>query len=122
MIHQFKNNGVNIVMDINSGAIHVVDDLTYDLIQAHDTGVSYEGIEAMLKEKYPEVPRKEVAEAYHEILQLMDEELLFTDDPYEEAVVDFSKRPVGQRLWIFLWKIPETGGIWRWISSAESRF
>ena len=94
MIHQFKNNGVNIVMDINSGAIHVVDDLTYDLIQAHDTGVSYEGIEAMLKEKYPEVPRKEVAEAYHEILQLMDEEMLFTDDPYEEAVVDFSKRPV----------------------------
>ena len=32
MIHQFKNNGYNIVMDVNSGSIHVVDDVAYDLI------------------------------------------------------------------------------------------
>ena len=32
MIHQFKNNGYNIVIDINSGAIHVVDDVTYDFL------------------------------------------------------------------------------------------
>ena len=32
MIHQYKNNGYNIVMDVYSGAVHVVDDLCYDVI------------------------------------------------------------------------------------------
>ena len=32
MIHQYKNNGYNIVLDVNSGSVHVVDDLSYDLI------------------------------------------------------------------------------------------
>ncbi|MBE5889715.1 MAG: thioether cross-link-forming SCIFF peptide maturase [Lachnospiraceae bacterium] len=32
MIHQYKNNGYNIVLDVNSGAIHVVDDISYDMI------------------------------------------------------------------------------------------
>ena len=32
MIHQYKNNGYNIVMDVNSGSVHVVDDCVYDVI------------------------------------------------------------------------------------------
>ena len=32
MIHQYKNNGYNIVMDVNSGSVHVVDDVVYDVI------------------------------------------------------------------------------------------
>ena len=32
MIHQYKNNGFNIVLDVNSGSIHVVDDIVYDMI------------------------------------------------------------------------------------------
>ena len=32
MIHQYRNNGYNIVLDVNSGSVHVVDDLCYDLI------------------------------------------------------------------------------------------
>ena len=32
MIHQYKNNGYNIVLDVYSGAVHVVDDLCYDVI------------------------------------------------------------------------------------------
>ena len=32
MIHQYKNNGYNIVLDVNSGSVHVVDDLVYDAI------------------------------------------------------------------------------------------
>ena len=39
MIHQYKSNGYNIVMDINSGAIHVVDDVVYDIIELY--AVSY---------------------------------------------------------------------------------
>ena len=33
MVHQYKNNGYNIVMDVCSGAVHVVDDVTYDVIE-----------------------------------------------------------------------------------------
>ena len=32
MIHQYKNNGYNIVLDVNSGSVHVVDDMVYDII------------------------------------------------------------------------------------------
>ena len=32
MVHQYKNNGYNIVMDVCSGAVHVVDDVVYDVI------------------------------------------------------------------------------------------
>ena len=32
MIHQYKNNGFNIVLDVNSGSVHVVDDVVYDVI------------------------------------------------------------------------------------------
>lgn len=32
MIHKYKLNGYNIVLDVNSGAVHVVDELTYDLL------------------------------------------------------------------------------------------
>ena len=32
MIHQYKSNGYNIVMDVNGGAVHVVDDIVYDMI------------------------------------------------------------------------------------------
>ena len=36
MVHQYKNNGYNIVMDVCSGAIHVVDDVTYDVIALYE--------------------------------------------------------------------------------------
>ena len=32
MVHEYKNNGYNIVLDVNSGSVHVVDDVVYDLI------------------------------------------------------------------------------------------
>ena len=33
MIHCYKNNGYNIVLDVNSGSVHVVDEMVYDMIQ-----------------------------------------------------------------------------------------
>ena len=34
MIHQYQNNGYNIVLDVNSGCVHVVDQMGYDVIAA----------------------------------------------------------------------------------------
>ena len=37
MVHQYKNNGYNIVLDVNSGSVHVVDDLVYDMIALYES-------------------------------------------------------------------------------------
>ena len=44
MIHQYKLNGYNIVMDVNSGAVHSVDEVAYDIIALYDKGVPREEI------------------------------------------------------------------------------
>ena len=53
MVHQYKNNGYDIVLDVNSGAIHVVDDVTYDVIALYE-GHTREEIVNSLRERYPE--------------------------------------------------------------------
>ena len=52
MIHQYKSNGYNIVMDVNSGAVHVVDDVTYDAIELFED-ISSSEIVDKLKTDYP---------------------------------------------------------------------
>ena len=89
MVHQFKNNGYDIVLDVNSGAIHVVDDMTYDVIGMFEEHSSDEIITA-LKDKYPEA---EIKEAIEEVKTLKDNGDLFTEDTYENYIMDFKKRP-----------------------------
>ena len=38
MVHQYKNNGYNMVLDVASGSVHVVDDLTYEVIALYEIG------------------------------------------------------------------------------------
>ena len=89
MVHQYKNNGYDIVLDVNSGAIHLVDDLTYDVIALYE-GHTREEIVNSLRERYPET---EVEEALDEVQMLVDNEELFTKDTYENYIMDFKKRP-----------------------------
>ena len=51
MIHQYKNNGYNIVMDVCSGAVHVVDDLVYDIIALFEEKSEDEIVTALSKYK-----------------------------------------------------------------------
>ena len=68
MVHQYKNNGYNIVLDVNSGSVHVVDDMVYDIIEQYENHSLDEIIE-LLENKYPE---SDVREAYNEIEQLKE--------------------------------------------------
>lgn len=86
MIHQYKNNGYNIVMDVCSGAVHVVDDLTYDLISLYEDYCLEEIISLL---DYPET---EIREAYREVLELKEEGLLFTEDIYEDYIREVKNR------------------------------
>ncbi len=89
MIHQYKNNGYNIVLDVHSGSVHVVDDLVYDLIEKLDQNLSDEACIESLKSTYPEA---DLREALEEIGMLRQAGVLFSEDVYEKAVLDFKGR------------------------------
>ena len=52
MIHQYKNNGFNIVLDVNSGSVHVVDDVVYDVIACMVENQMEEMDKAVAMEKF----------------------------------------------------------------------
>jgi uncharacterized protein len=80
-IYKFKNQGMNFVLDVNSGAIHVVDDVVYDIL---DFDIEDENnIILKLKDRYP---LNEINEGIFEIKELIDNELLFTEDVYKNIV------------------------------------
>ena len=90
MIHQYKNNGYNMVLDVNSGSVHVVDDVTYDVLSLLDQGKQEEEIQEALKDRYP---AQEIHDAAQECQELKEAEMLFTDDVYEGAIEMFAERP-----------------------------
>ena len=87
MIHQYKNNGYNIVLDVCSGSVHVVDDLVYDVIALYEEMDPDE-----IVKRLPQYPENEIREAYDEITELKDQGQLFTEDVYKDAIIDFKKR------------------------------
>ncbi len=89
MVHQYKNNGFNIVLDVNSGSVHVVDDVTYDIISLYEEN-SPEEIIAKLSSSYPE---GELAEAVAEVQELVDDGSLFSPDIYEDCVPSRADSP-----------------------------
>ncbi|MBS4900301.1 MAG: thioether cross-link-forming SCIFF peptide maturase [Clostridiales bacterium] len=90
MVHQFKNNGFNIVMDVNSGAIHVVDDIVYDIIALYE-GNSEDQITAQLKDIYDEA---DIHEGYAEVTELNESGCLFTEDHYLPYLKSFDSREI----------------------------
>ncbi|MCM1087926.1 MAG: thioether cross-link-forming SCIFF peptide maturase [Muribaculaceae bacterium] len=97
MIHQYRNNGYNIVLDVNSGSVHVVDDIVYDvipvvkrLLEEHLTEPA-QLIDAILEEQKA-VSKEQLEEAVEEILALKDAGMLFTEDIYEKYIADFKNR------------------------------
>lgn len=84
MIHKYKLNGFNIVLDVNSGGVHIVDELTYDLL---------DNIEPPFEEKCPEnvieklsraYSPEDIESCYQEIIELYNDKILFSDDDYEK--------------------------------------
>ena len=101
MIHQYKNNGYNIVMDVNSGSIHVVDDVVYDTLAMlrEDDGnrygdESFRSVASALMDKYKEdgVTEEDMRDVFADIKELEENGTLFTRDVYEDGVIDFKKR------------------------------
>ena len=78
MIHKFYQDNIYMVIDVNSGAVHVVDKLVYDVLDFyHDKET--EEIISLLKDKYSDT---EIKEAIEELDLIKAEGLLFSDDRY----------------------------------------
>ena len=88
MVHQYKNNGYNIVLDVNSGSVHVVDEIVYDMIPMYEN-MSLEEISAKLADEYS---ADDIKEAYEEITELKEAGSLFTEDIYENYIDSFKNR------------------------------
>ena len=88
MVHQYKNNGYNMVLDVASGSVHVVDDLTYEVIALYEDHT----LEEIIKE-LSSWDEKDVKESYGEVTELKDAGVLFTEDCYEEYICGFKDRP-----------------------------
>ena len=85
MIHQYKLGGYNVVLDIASGAVHVVDDIAYDIISMFEDK-SREDIISAANEKYvgkDGVTADDIVECYEQIETLRDNGQLFTPDTFE---------------------------------------
>lgn len=99
MIHQYKNNGYNIILDVNSGAVHVVDDIVYDVIEEYNKNEDADGIftgtdKDSLAEKFAsKYSRDDVYEVCDEIEELTEQGRLFTRDIYEPYIDSFKDRP-----------------------------
>jgi len=83
MIHQYKLNGYNIVIDVYSGSVHSVDEVAYDLIALFEGNSRLQVLEQMA-EKYPEIDRVELEDCYGDVQALKDEGLLFAEDVYSD--------------------------------------
>ncbi|MBS5063755.1 MAG: thioether cross-link-forming SCIFF peptide maturase [Hungatella hathewayi] len=101
MIHQYKNNGYNIVMDVNSGSVHVVEDVVYDAIELLDAKLPEmeepaklpEDLAGQVKERLTATyGGTDVQEALEDIQELIDAGQLFTKDIYQNYITDFKNR------------------------------
>ena len=80
LIHKFKQGGKCFVLDVNTGAVHIVDELVYDLVDDNKLR-SNEELVADFGAKYG---ADVVEEAYEELQELVAEGILYTEDQYED--------------------------------------
>ena len=93
MVHLYKLNGYNIVLDVFSGSVHAVDDVAFDAISMYETHTPEE-IKKALAEKYKNegVTLQDLDEVLSDILELKEGGKLFTEDQYADKAFDFKNR------------------------------
>ena len=94
MVHQYKLNGYNMVLDTCSGSVHVVDEVAYDMIALYPNAEKEEIIEKMLA-KYghrEDVTREDLEACMQDIQALVDNQKLYTPDTYEPLAGNFKAK------------------------------
>ena len=96
MVHQYKNNGYHILLDVNSGSVHVVDEMVYDMIPYYKEKGPEETIR-LLSGRYPEA---ELREGAADLEELTAAGKLYSEDIYEDYIQEIvdAKKPVVKAL------------------------
>ena len=89
VVHRYINNDCHIVLDVNSGSVHIVDEIVYDAVGLLEDKLSFEETAKILSEKYA---LEEVESALGECRELKEEGMLFTEDIYKDAISHFKER------------------------------
>ncbi|MDO4397355.1 MAG: thioether cross-link-forming SCIFF peptide maturase [Oscillospiraceae bacterium] len=95
MIHQFKFQNLNIVLDVCSGSIHAVDDVAYDIIASYESEEK-EALVSRVYDKYKsDVTKDEVYECYDQITELKERGKLFSKDTFSPMAGELKARTSG---------------------------
>ena len=97
MIHQYKLGGYNIVLDVCSGSVHVVDDVAYDIIEIFEDK-SRDEVLAILGQKYlgqEEISAEGIEECYKQVETLKDMGKLFAEDTFEPVAGTLKEKTSG---------------------------
>ena len=96
MIHQYKAGGMNIVLDVMSGSVHVVDDLAYEIISLYEEH-SEDEIREILKEdeRFSGIGSEEFSECMDQIRSLIGSGKLFSEDDFEPLAGELKDRSEG---------------------------
>lgn len=94
MIHQYKLNGFNIVIDVNSGGIHLVDDITYDVINLLKEPISSKIPNEVIQQLNDKYNQNELEEVYSQVFELYENGMLFSSDDYEQFANMMISSPV----------------------------
>ena len=97
MIHQYKLGGYNIVLDICSGSVHVVDDVAYDIIELFEQTKKDEVINQITKkyENNADITPDDILECYAQIESLKNEGKLFSPDTFKPMAGDLKEKTAG---------------------------
>lgn len=88
MIHKYSMNGLFIVLDVNSGAVHIVDEAVYNVLDFYKE-MSEQEIINKLSDRFSQT---ELHEAIAEIKELEENKMLYTEDIYEQVIPMINKR------------------------------
>ena len=94
MIHQYQQGGYNIVLDVCSGSVHVVDEVAYDIISMFESAEK-EQILAAMAEKYPQLDAGDIAQCYDQVLELKDAGKLFAPDTFAPMAGQLKQKTAG---------------------------
>jgi len=97
MIHQYKLGGYNIVLDVCSGAVHVVDEVAYDIIGMFEENCRDAVLKAM-EEKYAhrsDISKADIAECYDQVVSLKEAGKLFAPDTFQPMAGQLKQKTAG---------------------------
>ncbi len=84
MIHKYEMNGLYIVLDVNSGGVHIVDELTYKMLDDAAPPFADECPAELVEKLSGSFPEEEIRDCYQELKELAEQKILFANDEYEK--------------------------------------